>query len=1263
MTIPTPSACSRMTNQQLAAMTIQPGRWSCVEAGAGAGKTQVLASRVVLLLEQWPTPQARIDQIVALTFTRKAAAEMASRVQRLLEARILELEACDSADITDEDRDGALTRLRFARENFHRHRIGTIDSFCRSVLASYALEAGVEPGFGIADERQSLRVRVACLERLRLRWSLNLHGPEQEITAEARAYATLFDLLSERAVHGLLTSLLANASTLQPLFDAWNNFASDSDIDAYVESVSTLVRSEFEKQLHDSGLLAELQHYSAACVLAAKNNPEHGRAVNVVRILAALQSGDPWSFEPMPMRKGKQSDWGHFEIDQTDVTRVVKDFMGLIGEFVCDPEAERRSALGLRAASVLVPAMRDAYRENMGNDFDFADVREHAIALLETQEVVTEVARGIHWLMIDEFQDTDPGQWQLVQQLTAANPAMQVFVVGDSKQSIYRFRNADVRIFALAREAVLQRQKKALPPVNPWRGELIPAVDAVLGTQLGEQAVNGVYTMNANFRSFALPLTLGNALFQRVFGLLNEENEPARPLELHDAPPGDMLLVRPLPEVDPHEGRRGCVKLLPYLAKGLETSEGINEGESGVEGESEEALYSLLREDLEARLLCEELVKEHEAGMRWGDMAVLVPKHSRIPPLKRAFMLYSIPWQVSGVRALFETTECFEVQALLHMLADPCDDLHAIALLRSSLIGLTDDSLALLALERKSRKLPSLWALLGQKKPVVLPDADRLLLEEAMVWLHGVLADAGRVPLKTLIRKALIARGVFAHATDASRLQQHANWRKLIQLVDELSADVGHEPGAVAEALREAIDRGDQEEEGSVEAGSDAVQVMTIHAAKGKEFRLVAPCFLDSGTGGFSPTLDWSADQTIHCTDGVQRPLLALRTSSFRGGGSRDPLPFISTLIKTEDKTQELAERRRLLYVAWTRAIETIILPIHVKEYSDSSSAKHAGQALQPESARTLSDVLLAGLGVSNDVAHWDGKALGALRKHWIDAAAPHLNTPEGTAVLDAGLIVLPVHEPKPMTFGSDAAIQERLHELALLEANPALPHFEQLGWQDMTWVQERTPDPASAQVLSTEFEIGEASGVEPLRQLQVLAANDYGTLVHALIEAGVSGQTVNMSLAESILASQMFTDAPSSQISKEMMSDIKLALAEAERSLKVLTAIGDSRRRFVELEIGMLDPDPRQRCIDFCEELQPGHWRIIDFKTGRMRSEYRQQLQGYALGLHLRLALQGEALSAVETFVMSTHDGQMHAMDKYERQELETLAAQRTLG
>ncbi|MCA8940710.1 MAG: UvrD-helicase domain-containing protein, partial [Planctomycetes bacterium] len=137
-----------LSNQQAAALSLDHARWLCVEAGAGAGKTRVMATRFVLLIEAGEA----LDEIVAITFTRKAAQELASRVQMLINDRVLETR-------NDPNAQEVFARLSKAQESFHLNRIGTIDSFCRGQLAKHALEAGVEPGFGQLDENRAARLK------------------------------------------------------------------------------------------------------------------------------------------------------------------------------------------------------------------------------------------------------------------------------------------------------------------------------------------------------------------------------------------------------------------------------------------------------------------------------------------------------------------------------------------------------------------------------------------------------------------------------------------------------------------------------------------------------------------------------------------------------------------------------------------------------------------------------------------------------------------------------------------------------------------------------------------------------------------------------------------------------------------------------------------------------------------------------------------------------------------------------------------------
>ncbi|HSH75200.1 MAG TPA: UvrD-helicase domain-containing protein, partial [Longimicrobiales bacterium] len=428
-----------------------------VEAGAGSGKTTALVTRMVALVE---TGMATVDEIASVTFTRKAAAELRERFQTQLEERLADLRGASVDDL-------AIERLAAALDDIDRGFIGTIHSFCARLLREHPLEVGLDPSFEelALEERLTLRRRFwqAYLERL---------TRDSDPILEDLAAAGLRPL----ALYGLYDRLVDNPDVHFPVESA--EPASDEELEATREELEGIVDTarelmpEREPDRDWDGLQRKLRRLHFTRDVTGWREPPHFYAA-----LGTVCKPGPGGHRIVQKRwkdkalaKALCERVNAFGVGDTPARRLLQRWY------------THRYALAIRLASRAAEAFAAHRRKN--GYLDFQDLLVLTAELLRGRPGVRRgLGRRYRRLLVDEFQDTDPLQAEIMM-LLASDPADDggpdseagsdgedepkgssdrrdgspdwrlaaprpgaLFVVGDPKQSIYRFRRADIQLY------------------------------------------------------------------------------------------------------------------------------------------------------------------------------------------------------------------------------------------------------------------------------------------------------------------------------------------------------------------------------------------------------------------------------------------------------------------------------------------------------------------------------------------------------------------------------------------------------------------------------------------------------------------------------------------------------------------------------------------------------------------------------------------------------------------------------------------------
>ncbi|MBI5304543.1 MAG: UvrD-helicase domain-containing protein [Chloroflexi bacterium] len=617
-----------------------------VTAGAGSGKTRTLVARFLAFVEQG----APLRSLIAITFTDKAAREMRTRIRENI-AYWLASEA---------NSERALWESAFAE--LESARIGTIHGLCAAILRAHPAEAGIDPDFQVLDENAGAACRAQAIDAA-LTWAAN--------DADATA---LFALLKENALRDMLTALIEKRLSARAAFavaseprDVWETALARA-VARYTESPEVRAALTTLRDLHARGELI--------------GNAGNKLAAQIVALLerwTRFENAEDWDARLRELFALRRENLGGSAGSKGAAKDAVKVLRETYDEAL-DPwlggknasDAMPRWQLDLRAADAL-PQLRRAFdtaireydalkAERRALDFD--DLEAQTVALLENNADVRVLWQSeTRAVLVDEFQDTNDFQRRIVYALSGFQNSPfairhSLFVVGDGKQSIYRFRGGDV--------TVLRR------------------VQADLAASAG-----AAFNLDLTYRAHKSLVEHLNTLLEPVLG---GADDPARP---HAIPFSPLRAHR----AEPRAGV--CAPFVEFCL-------GVGENAAEARAATASALAARLW-----RLRDEERIE-------WGDIALLFRASTHFADYEAAFERANIPFVTVAGKGFYARPEVRDLMNALAAIADPTDDLALAGVLRSPAFALSDGALYLLRRAGETKR--SFWAALRGDLTSLAPD-------------------------------------------------------------------------------------------------------------------------------------------------------------------------------------------------------------------------------------------------------------------------------------------------------------------------------------------------------------------------------------------------------------------------------------------------------------------------------------------------------------------------------------------------------------
>lgn len=824
-----------------------------VLAGAGTGKTTLLVNRLIHALLREPHP-LRLTDMLALTFTNKAANEMKARLRDRLHGLLADCEAeagsagSGGAGLEEfKQRYQVSTahvrgKIQVALGDLEKSQIATLHSFSAHVLRLYPLEARVDPHFH-EDEG------IQFLETFQNAWDAWL---EQELGAQGSAHAQWQDLLNHmglKEIRSFAFSLCQDQISISELEQQVCSEGSSPAFRMWLQSKQHQVRSLLTQYDRPKPRKIEKLLSLAERVFDRVGHVEAPTDFHL--------SDDEKVLLDSPFGKAP-GEWD--ASDFQDARRAIQAAQQLM---------QVNEALLRKVIHVLGPfaaRVRQVFSEKGWIRFDGLLIRVRD--LLRDHPMVREQLKGTYAaIMVDEFQDTDPVQYEILLYLGERPNEYgrfwrdiqlmpgKLFIVGDPKQSIYAFRRADIEAF-----------------------------DQVVEKVTHDGGI--VCTLLTNFRSDGAILEAVNAVFDRLF--IPQANVQ---------PPNVPLAVGRMREAGSGStGMEICVMANPQGEDEWDAERATRVEAEWLAGWIEEQLLPGKQWIME---------KGVRTSLRPGHIAVLLRKFTNAQVYLEALQRHHIPCMADGERHFYRRQEVIDVVNVLRVLDDPTDALALVGILRSSLGGLTDreimDVMKLGPLDIRQAQRLDEWS--SSQRSVIQG------LFQRLAWLH---AQANRLPIPELLDHLFQQLPLVELAAASSHGEQAVvNVWKLRDLMSEQAAIPSLSFSVWVERLADSLMTHPSEPEAPLaEETLDAVRVLTIHKAKGLEFPVVVlPGLHQKATGpdrGTQITFDWISG-LYGCT-----------------------LPPVwnagQVPLWEKQRIREGAEQRRVLYVGMTRARERLIL-------------------------------------------------------------------------------------------------------------------------------------------------------------------------------------------------------------------------------------------------------------------------------------------------------------------------------------------------
>jgi ATP-dependent helicase/nuclease subunit A len=922
---PVPEGATWTEDQWKAIMA--SGQDILVAAAAGSGKTAVLVERIIKKITSESNP-IDVDELLVVTFTNASAAEMRHRIGEALEKAI--------------DSNPASTHLKKQLSLLNRASISTLHSFCLEVIRKYYYLIDLDPGFRIADETEGQLLRDEVIEDL---------FEEEYGKADNQHFFNLVDAFTNDRTDEGLKDIIVD------LFDfARSNPSPDAYLDSIVSMYDAAGSTAIENLPFMKVLIADIElQLQGANQLLEKGmeitkmpGGPAPRAVNFTEdlhvidtLLAAKDRSWGELYEAIQLAnfgRAKTCRGDDFNKDLVDkaaklrdrAKKIVQDLRGEL--FSRKPESFLRDMQEMKPLIAVLIDLVKEFSHRFGEMkqerglVDFSDLEHYTLEILTAKsdseeefpageskpsEAALAYRNKFKEVLVDEYQDTNMVQEAILQLVTAEGETSgNLFMVGDVKQSIYKFRLAEPNLF--------------LGKYNRF-------------TSNGEGTGLKI-DLAKNFRSRREVLDGTNYLFKQIMGI--------KVGEIHYDENAELKKGAPYPEDDEFP-----VELL-LIDKSEGASSESDPGEDSETAADEFDADDLEQSQLEARLMAKhikDMVEERRGvynpktktskPVNYRDIVILLRSMTWAPQIMEEFKQQGIPIYANLSTGYFQATEVAIMISLLKVIDNPYQDIPLAAVLRSPIVGLDEEELAIIRVSQKRGSFYEALTAFCLQKP--LPENEELhektsrFFESLKSWRTSARQGSVSDLIWQLYRETRFFD--FAGGMPGGK-QRQANLRALYDRARQYEATSFRGLFRFLRFIERMRERGD--DLGAARAlgeQEDVVRIMTIHSSKGLEF----PVVFVAGLARNFNTMDLKKFYMLDKEFGF--------AAKYINPEKRISYPSLPQLaFKRKHKMEMLAEEMRVLYVALTRAKEKLYLIGSVKD-AEKTVSKWQDEASHPD--------------------------------------------------------------------------------------------------------------------------------------------------------------------------------------------------------------------------------------------------------------------------------------------------------------------------
>ena len=817
-----------LSPEQLAA--VYSDRSTVVSAGAGAGKTMVLSLRFLRLVMEG---KAHADEILTITFTKKAAGEMYERIHHMLSAAA--------------DGDPALSDELAA--HFPKARISTMDSFWSEIARTDSLRYGITRDFANLDTADAEDMASMIFDELQ-----EDEGLSQDLAVLAGEYSP------ESLLSFFLRLSVSHADILTD-FDAEENMAS-------FDLISDMIRQS---------VVGKADSVMEGLLTISEENPSP-LSGEIADALDAYGRSDYASMPRINLRRTRN--------------KAIVEYVKSSYRPILDRLKELGSLDAMRPFERSVSRLAEAFVSRMSEEkrrlgvLSYKDTEALARAILiDNKDVRSYYKQRFRYIMVDEFQDNNASQRDMLYLLSErldrcgdgiprvedTDPS-KLFFVGDDKQSIYYFRGADVSVFRSLRNDI---------------------------SRIG----GSILSLSQNFRSEPGLIERFNEAFASVFDSRDESEEGER----------EERIIAEFSGVDTSSYEADYEAIVPRDSRGISPRISValyprdQSGEDDAEAADAEALYVASLID---RMVSGDdyLIADRDGSVRrprFSDIAILLQTTKSQMPFERAFRIRGIPYTVAESASTTLDGVASDIYSFLQLLMYPNDRFAYLALLRSPFARISDGTLLLLA----DKEDEGFKAFSGELAPADGQDAASY---EALSRLYSkVRGMVGRESLTRILDTIYYEGGYHSYLVSSRELAVYEEHFLYLWTLAATMEAKGRSLSDYLDSIRPLIGSVEKMRDISIQHFSgDGVQMMTIHKSKGLEFPIVILADATKGIGV-------QRDSTAVMRSGLH-PLVILEPRSLSHPVSR--------LFSGYSRRREIAERKRALYVAATRAMDHLVL-------------------------------------------------------------------------------------------------------------------------------------------------------------------------------------------------------------------------------------------------------------------------------------------------------------------------------------------------